>query len=141
MNIKSKNIDKIAIEGISEKTIMSDLFLSEKNINLIQLKIINIVNDKYKYKISRQSEKELIIIMRSIYLNNATNNYKNKNEIKNELIKLNNLVIGYCIKNIVNNIKSHELYLKKINNDLIPINLPSNTNNKGDKQLELKSFF
>lgn len=141
MNINSKNTDKIAIEGISEKTIMSDLFLSEKNINLIQLKIINIINDKYKYKISKQSKNELIIIMRSTYLNNATNNYSSKNEIKTELVKLNNLVIGYCVKTIVNNIKSHELYLKKINNDLNPIDLPSNTNSKGDKQLELKSFF
>ena len=141
MNINSKNTDKIAIEGISEKTIMSDLFLSEKNINLIQLKIINIINDKYKYKISKQSKNELIIIMRSTYLNNATNNYSSKNDIKTELVKLNNLVIGYCVKTIVNNIKSHELYLKKINNDLNPIDLPSNTNSKGDKQLELKAFF
>ena len=139
MNIN--NTDKIAIEGISEKTIMSDLFLSEKNINLIQLRIINIINDKYKYKISKQSKNELIIIMRSIYLNNATNNYSSKNEIKTELVKLNNLVIGYCVKTIVNNIRSYELYLKKINNNLNPIDLPSNTNSKGDKQLELKSFF
>lgn len=141
MNINTKNTDVIAIEGISERTIMSDIFLSEKNINLIQLKIINIINNKYKYKISKQSKNELIIIMRSIYLNNATNNYSNKQDIKNELNKLNNLVISYCIKNIVNNIKSHELYLKKINNDLTPINLPTSTNIKGDKQLEFKSFF
>ena len=79
--------------------------------------------------------------MRSIYLNNATNNYSNKTEIKQELKKLNNLVINYCIKTIINNINSHELYLKKINNELNPIDLPSSTNIKGDKQLELKSFF
>ena len=141
MDINKKNIDKIAIEGISESTIISQIFLSEKNINLIQIKIINIINNQYKYKISKQSNKELIIIMRSIYLNNATNNYSNKNELKNEMERLNKLVINYCIKNIINNIKSHELYLKKINNDLTPINLPSSTNIKGDKQLELKSFF
>ena len=47
MNINTKNTDVIAIEGISERTIMSDIFLSEKNINLIQLKIINIINSKY----------------------------------------------------------------------------------------------
>ena len=141
MNINTKNTDVIAIEGISERTTMSDIFLSEKNINLIQLKIINIINNKYKYKISKQSKNELIIIMRSVYLNNATNNYSNKQDIRNELNKLNNLVISYCVKNIVNNIKSHELYLKKINNDLTPINLPTCTNIKGDKQLEFKSFF
>lgn len=141
MDINKKNIDKIAIEGISESTLMSQIFLSQKNINLIQIKIINIVNNEYKYKISKQSKNELIIIMRSVYLNNATNNYKNKTEFKTELNRLNNLVVGYCVKNIVNNIRSHELYLKKINNDLNPNELPTSTNIKGDKQLELKSFF
>jgi len=141
MDINKKNIDKIAIEGISESNLMSQIFLSQKNINLIQIKIINIINNEYKYKISKQSKNELIIIMRSVYLNNATNNYKNKTEFKTELNRLNNLVVTYCVKNIVNNIKSHELYLKKINNDLNPIDLPTTTNIKGDKQLELKSFF
>ena len=141
MDINKKNTEKIAIEGISESTIMSQIFLSQKNINLLQIKIINIIKNEYKYKISKQSKNELIIIMRSIYLNNATNNYSNKTEVKQELEKLNNLVINYCIKTIINNIKSHELYLKKINNDLNPIDLPSSTNIKGDKQLELKSFF
>lgn len=141
MDINKKNIDKIAIEGISESTLMSQIFLSQKNINLIQIKIINIINNDYKYKISKQSKEELIIIMRSVYLNNATNNYIDKTVFKNELQHLNNLVINYCVKNIVNNIRSHELYLKKINNDLTPINLPTSTNIKGDKQLELKSFF
>ena len=125
MDINKKNIDKIAIEGISESNLMSQIFLSQKNINLIQIKIINIINNEYKYKISKQSKNELIIIMRSVYLNNATNNYKNKTEFKTELNRLNNLVVTYCVKNIVNNIKSHELYLKKINNDLNPIDLPT----------------
>jgi hypothetical protein len=141
MDINIKNTDKTAIEGISESTLMSQIFLSQKNINLIQIKIINIVNNEYKYKISKQSKNELIIIMRSVYLNNATNNYKNKTEFKTELNRLNNLVVSYCVKNIVNNIRSHELYLKKINNDLNPIELPTSTNIKGNKQLELKSFF
>ena len=141
MKINKKNIEHMAIEGISESTMISQLFLSQRNIKLIQLKTINIINTQYKYKISQQSSNELSIIMRSIYLNNATNNYSNKIGLKTELNRLNNLVISYCIKNIINNIKTHELYLKKINNDLNPINLPSSTNIKGDKQLELKSFF
>ena len=79
--------------------------------------------------------------MRSIYLNNCTNNYKNMNDVKKEIIKLNDLVVNYSVDNIFKNIKSHELYLKKINNDLEPINIPSNTHSKGDKQLEFTSFF
>ena len=141
MKIDVKNTDKIAITGISEKTIMSDLFLSEQNINLIQLQTINIINKNYNYKISKQSKNELIIIMRSIYLNNATNNYFTENDLKNELKKLNSIVINYCVDNIIKNINSHLLYLKKINNNRDVIDLPTNTNSKGDKQLQLKSFF
>ena len=141
MNINDKNFNKTAIEGITEKNIISDLFLSNKNIDLIHLKIINTVKTKFNYNISKQSRNELLIIMRSIYLNNSTNNYSNKNEIKKELAKLNELVINYSVNNIIKNIKSHELYLEKINNDLNPIELPKPTSIKGDKTLELKSFF
>ena len=141
MSIIDKNFNKTAIEGITEKNIISDLFLSNKNIDLIHLKIINTIKKKFNYNISKQSKSELLIIMRSIYLNNSTNNYSNKNEIKKELVKLNELVINYSVNKIIKNIKSHELYLEKINNDLKPIDLPKPTSIKGDKTLELKPFF
>jgi hypothetical protein len=141
MNINDKNFNKTAIEGITEKNIISDLFLSNKNIDLIHLKIINTVKKKFNYNISKQSKNELLIIMRSIYLNNCTNNFSNKNEIKKELIKLNELVINYSVNNIIKNIKSYELYLEKINNDLKPNELPKQTSIKGEKTLELKPFF
>tara|TARA_B100001559_G_scaffold199434_1_gene166812 strand:- start:329 stop:754 length:426 start_codon:yes stop_codon:yes gene_type:complete len=141
MNIKDNNFQKTAIEGITERNIISDLFLSEKNVNLIHLKIINSIRDKYNYNISKQSKNELLIIMRSIYLNNCTNNFSNKNEIKKELNKLNELVINYSVNNIIKNIKSYELYLDKINNNLNPIDLPKPTTVKGDNILELKPFF
>jgi hypothetical protein len=141
MNINDTNFQKTAIEGVTELNIISNLFLSEKNIKLIHLKIINSIREKYNYTISKQSKNELLIIMRSIYLNNCTNNVSNKNEIKKELIKLNDLVINYSVNNIIKNIKSHELYLDKINNNLNPIDLPRPTTVKGDKILELKPFF
>ena len=141
MNINNNNFKKFAVEGVTERNQISDLFLSQKNIDFIQNKIIKTLKIKHNYNISNQSNFELLIIMRSIYLNNCTNNYKNMNDIKKEIIKLNDLVVNYSVDNIFKNIKSQELYLKKINNDLEPINLPSNTNSKGDKQLEFKSFF
>ena len=141
MNINDTNFQKTAIEGVTELNIISNLFFSEKNIKLIHLKIINSIREKYNYTISKQSKNELLIIMRSIYLNNCTNNVSDKNEIKKELIKLNDLVINYSVNNIIKNIKSHELYLDKINNNLNPIDLPRPTTVKGDKILELKPFF
>ena len=98
-------ISKNCYRGIMESNIISDLFLSEKNINLIELKIINIIQEKFNYKISKQSRNELLIVMRSIFLNNCTNNYSNKEDVKKELKKLNDLVINYCVDNIIKNIK------------------------------------
>lgn len=141
MNINDDNFQKIAIEGIMERNIISDLFLSKKNIDLIELKIVNIIFEKFNYKISKQSRNELLIVMRSIFLDNCTNNYSNKEDVKKELTKLNNLVINYCVDNIMKNIKGHELYLKKINNNLSPLENGANTNSKGEKQLELQPFF
>jgi len=141
MNINDNNFKKTAIEGITEENVISNLFLSEKNINLIHLKIINSIRRKYNYNISKQSKNDLLIIMRSIFLNNCTNNFSNKNEVKNELNRLNNIVIEYSTNNIIKNIKSYELYLDKINNNLVPIDLPKPTTVKGDRILELKPFF
>jgi hypothetical protein len=141
MNINDNNFQKTAIEGIMERNIISDLFLSKKNIDLIELKIVNIILEKFNYKISKQSRNELLIVMRSIFLDNCTNNYSNKEDVKKELSKLNNLVINYCVDNIMKNIKGHELYLKKINNNLSPLENGVNTNSKGEKQLELQPFF
>ena len=141
MNINDNNFQKTAIEGIMERNIISDLFLSKKNIDLIELKIVNIILEKFNYKISKQSRNELLIVMRSIFLDNCTNNYSNKEDVKKELTKLNNLVINYCVDNIMKNIKGHELYLKKINNNLNPLENGVNTNSKGEKQLELQPFF
>ena len=151
MNLKNTTYEKFStndtyIPGIYEANILNDIFFSNKNIDLIQTKIIKTIKEKYKYKISKQSNNELFIIMRSIYMDHSTNNYKNKNDIKKEIQRLNVLIINYCVNNIINNIKEHIEYRKKIDNpsNIIQINVnnrPENVNKKGDNTLEFKSFF
>ena len=151
MNLKNSTYEKFSkndtyVTGIYEANILSDIFFSDKNIELIQTKIIKTINDKYKYKISKQSNNELFIIMRAIYMDHSTNNYKNKNDIKKEIQRLNILIINHCVNNIINNIKEHVEYIKKIDNpsniiQIDPINRPQNVNKKGDNTLEFKSFF
>ena len=146
MDINNKNFQKTAIEGISERNLLSNIYFSKKNKDLIQLKIINTIKKDYNYKISKQSDAELLIIMRCIYMDNSTNYYKTKEDLKNEIKRLNKLIIDYCVKNIVNNIKEYELYLEKIDNpydtiQINPIDRSINTNSKGEKTLELKPFF
>ena len=151
MDIKKDTYDKfsvgdIYVSGIYESNLLSDIYFSNKNTDLIQLKIINTIKKNYNYKISKQSKNELLIIMRCIYMDNSTNYYKTKQDLKNEINRLNKLIIDYCVNNIVNNIKEYELYLEKIDNpydtiQINPINRSINTNSKGEKTLELKPFF
>ena len=151
MNIKKDTYDKfrvgdIYVSGIYEKNLLSNIYFSKKNKDLIQLKIINTIKKEYNYKISKQSDSELLIIMRCIYMDNSTNYYKTKEDLKNEIKRLNKLIIDYCVKNIVNNMKEYELYLEKIDNpfdtiQINPIDRSINTNSKGEKILELKPFF
>ena len=150
MNLKNSSYknssNEVYVPAIYEANMLSDIFFSEKNTELIQTKIKKIIKQKYKYKISNQSNQELFIIMRSIYMDNSTNNYKNKNDLKNEIKKLNLLIINYCVNNIINNIKEHITYIKKIDNpsNIIqtnPMDRPINVNKKGDNTLEFKSFF
>jgi len=151
MNLNNDTMDKFSIgdiyvSGIYERNLLSDIYFSKKNTLIIQKKIINNIKKIYNYKISPQSDKELLIIMRSIYMDNSTNYYKTQQDLKNEINRLNKLIIDYCINNIINNIKEYVSYLNKIDNNssliqIEPIDRPINISNKGEKTLELKPFF
>ena len=151
MNLKNDTFDKFAIgdiyvAGIYERNLLSNIYFSKKNTLIIQNKIRTIIKKKYNYKISPQSDKELLIIMRSIYMENSTNYYKTHKDLKNEVNRLNKLIIDYCVNNIINNIKEYVSYLNKIDNPMSiiqiePIDRSLNVSNKGEKTLELKPFF
>ena len=50
-------------------------------------------------KISKQSENELLIIMRSYFLSEANNVVTSDNDIKNEIRRLDLIVKEECVKN------------------------------------------
>ena len=127
---------KESLEGIIQSTVLSEVFFSRKNINNIQKNIIKKVleGSNNKYNIGNQSEKELQIIMRSIYLQNALNN---DTDIQLQIKNLNNLVYDYCVPNILVNATQYVGYLKDI--DTVPKSMPGpvNENIAGDKKAYL----
>lgn len=130
MNINNKNSN--ILRGTYENNLLNDIYFSDININLLQKKIIKNVKEKYNYIISKQSKKDLIIIMRNVYLYNAKHNYKTKEELKEELNKLNDECLKYSIKIIIKNINNYIFYLNDINNsnylkEIKPLDKPKNT--------------
>lgn len=133
-NIKENaNVD--STKNIISDTPLSKVYFSEDNIDLIQDELKQAVYNKTdnKYVIDRQSDTELIIVMRSIFLQNSNNL---PYDIKNQIIQLNKLVLDYCIPNVVSGILSYNCYLKDIANPIMPMENPQNVSSAGTKTLK-----
>jgi len=109
---------------------LSNNYFSKKNIDLIQIRMIEKVFIKTGYKIKRQSDTELKLIMRSIFLQYSKNIKININQ---QILDLNNLVYRYALPNIISNLKQFLGYSKHISTLPIPLNLPKNLSIKGNK--------
>ena len=122
-------------KNIIADTPLSKVFFSADNIDLIQNELKQGVYQKTdnKYVIDRQSDTELLVIMRSIYLQNSKNL---PYEIKKQVIKLNQLVLNYCIPNVISGILSYNKYIQDIDNPIVPLELPQNVHSAGTKTLK-----
>ena len=90
-NLNVKNRDKFdKLTGTNSKSPMSSLYFSQTNVDYLQDQMIERIYKKSKGKhiITKQSEDELLIVMRSIYLqygkNNDTNLQHQINDLKKE---------------------------------------------------------
>ena len=129
-----KNFQVEALYGIQETTKLNQLFFSKANMNIIQDGIryqVYIKTDK-KHIIGKQSELELEIIMRSIYLQHSPNL---PNNIKEQIKYLNDLVINWCVEQIIPEIYQYYGYLKEVEYMPTPIDLPLNLSSKGSRSL------
>lgn len=136
--IKTENNNNSVSRNITT-TNVSTAFFSKNNIDEIQNKIIKEVYNRSddKYIISKQSEQELLVIMRSYYLQYSKNLPTNINTQINEL---NKMVINWSVDEILTNIKQYINYKKSVSALPMPLERAQLPSQKGTKSLELKSF-
>jgi len=117
-------------------TDLSAIFLSDNNVNLLQIgirnKILNLSNGKYN--IGKQSDIDLKIIMRSIYFQYGKNT---SNDLRAQVLDLNTRVIDWCVPEILSNIKQSDKYIMDISTLPVPLDRPNLTTHKGLRQLEI----
>lgn len=115
-----------SFSGIHEKTPLNLTFFGKRNVELlhqmIQAKVLQKSNGKFQ--IGKQSEKELIIIMRSIYFQHGKNL---PDKIQEQVDDLNTKVIDECVRIILVNIKSYIGYVKDVNAPPSVMNVPKST--------------
>ena len=117
---------------------LSKIYFCQSNIDLLQDSIIEgVFKVSNGTKISKQSEEELIIIMRSIYLQHSKNQ---PNNIQQQIHELNKLVLEYCIPNINSSIKQYNGYINDITKQQIVMDKPQSVTIKGDKTLMPRHF-
>ena len=129
-----KNFQVEALYGIQETTKLNQAFFSRDNINIIQdnIRYKVYMNTDKKHIIGKQSEIEIQIIMRSIYLQHSPNL---PNQIKEQIKYLNELVINWCTEKVIPEVYQFIGYIKEVEFMPMPIDLPLNLSSKGTRSL------
>ena len=130
INVISRNLDC---------TEVSKIFFSIDNIDLLQQGIRNkILNDTDgQINISRQSDDELKIIMRSIYFQYGKNSLNN---IKEQILDLNTRVIEWSVPEIISNVKQSQKYLQDISTMPVPLERSTLPSKKGTQTLDVTKY-
>ena len=140
-NMNSNNNCSYQSEAVSHqigRTPLSDLFFSKENIDMLQNGMRNMVLNRTQgqHIIQRQSDMELKIIMRAMYLQHAR--HKEHVPIVEQVRELNIHVLNFSVPRIISSINMKQQYLKDISQ--LPVPLEHARKMKDTKQLELKSF-
>jgi hypothetical protein len=133
------NFQTDALRGVIQKTPLSETYFSADNVNLLQDSIRYLVYQQScnKHVIDRQSDEQLMIVMRSIYLQNANHQPFN---IKEQVQTLNRMVLEFCVPKILGEIEAYLGYRSEISTNPDPIARSTNVNIKGTKTLEIKNL-
>lgn len=76
------------------------------------------------YKISRQSDPELLTVMRSIYIKTPTNPYSTGHDFKRDICTLNKNVLDWVVPRLLVNIQQYLGYVRDQGNNIRPIDRP-----------------
>jgi len=137
---ENNNVDNKKSEhmtGTFCKNDLNELYFSQSNIDLIQDLIIEGIFKLSGRKICKQSEDEVLIVMRSIYLQYSKNQ---TTHLQQQIRDLNKHVLKYCVENVNSNLKQYDGYINDITKERDVLEMPQFVNSKGDKTLMPRYF-
>ena len=122
------NTQEYSLKGIITPNELSDYFFNPYNVSNIQRLIRYNVYKETDKVIDRQSEQEIFIIMRSIYLQYGGKNSKDKDEFNKNIRDLNKRVVDYAVDNISSQLSQLDMYINDISRMPVPMAHPSYEN-------------
>ncbi|NDB81496.1 MAG: hypothetical protein EB127_01915 [Alphaproteobacteria bacterium] len=138
-NIFDISMRQDMVGHLHQETPLNQVFFSDTNLDKLQNDIQDqvLLMSNGKYRIGRQSDINLKIIMRSYYLMYG----KNGPDVAADLADLNARVVGYAAAKVYSEVDFHEFYINDIQDFAPPIANPMNVAMYGTRTGELKSFF
>jgi hypothetical protein len=116
-----------------------DIFFSPSNVNALHEGIrygVYVASDE-KHIIGRQSDNELMVVMRSTFLQESKNN---ETDVLGQVKVLNAVVLKYCIPLVHSNVVQFYGYKKDISKLPVPLEHSANMSSSGSKVLYVPSF-
>jgi hypothetical protein len=137
--VKNKTTEyRDALAGDIESNMLATVYFSAGNIQIVQnglrAGVYKMSGDKYI--IAPQNIDTLKVIMRSIFLQYAE---YDMNNIKNEVARLNKLVLDYAVSSVYNEAVGYMKYCEDQSTLVVPLELPRQSDREY-KQLELKQW-
>lgn len=116
-----------------QRTPLNMAFFSRANVDRIQADIRCVIQRKLGYGISRQSDDQLLIVMRAVYMQDgeAERTVGGPPDPRAELSRLNGIVVAQCAPIIASNIKQFLGYLEDASRIPAPLERGINTSIKG----------
>lgn len=137
--IKNKTTEyREALDGIWETNILSQVFFSAGNVQILQngLRAGVYKRSNKKFVIGPQNIDTLKIIMRSIYLQYAEHR---ETDITEQVERLNQLVWDYAIPTVYNEAVGYVKYCHDQSSLVVPLEIPRH-HDREYKQLEMKPW-
>ena len=120
--------------GIYEPTTLNNLYFSKANLKIqdnIRYSVYQRSNGKHI--IGNQSETDIQIVMRSMFLQHSPNL---STHITKQIEFINNKVIEWCVPKIMTEIDQYYSYLNAVQYLPSPMDRPTNMSSKGEKTLK-----
>jgi hypothetical protein len=128
-----------ALSGIFEDNLLSKVFFSAENVQILQNGIragVYEMSEK-KFVIAPQNVDTLKIVMRSIYLQYSEHR---EYDVTGQIERLNNLVLNYCVPTVFSEAVGYQKYRLDQSTLVVPLELPQH-HDREYKQLQLKRWF
>lgn len=119
------------IETLNQtRTPLSDLYFSDFNIDLVQRGLRQHVKNETGLAVDKQNRTDLMVFMRTVYINNAL--VPNK-ELCEQVKWMNTRVIELASRQVISGIAGYIDYLRDASTLYVPNAIPENTSLYGKK--------